>query len=260
MQLKIALFLLLCGVCHGQFMPFGGNIALHSGSSPTITVTSAVCVAGTGAVTANSCTLGASGAVGDLLIVASKAAASANTATIGYSFTGTSSCTLTPVIASGAGTYQPNSGASQTFISALAACIITTSGANTPTVTWTGTTTGGTAFTDIQAFTVHTTNTWKTTFTDQTATSVAATSTTSCPTGTTSATINANDFIVANCENFTAGQTWGALTGFTQYASASRNTAGLYYKSVTSTGTQSASIPLSASDWGVGMIAAFASN
>lgn len=236
-----------------QTMQIGVTAAPNpsSGGGPTITVTSAVCVGNATSATAN-CTLGASGAVGDLLIVRSKTASTLS-AFVTFTFSVTASCaTLTPIVAE---TFQTNGGGQ--FTVAEVGCIITTGGANTPIATWAG---GTASFTDIEAFTVHTTNTWKTSFVDQAASNIGATTSTSCTTGTTSATTNANDFILATCDVFNAGQTWGTLAGFTQYAAASRNTAGIYYQSVTSTGTQTATVPLSATDFGVGMIAALASN
>lgn len=230
--------------------PGPGVHGTAGGGAPTITVTSAVCVSSIVGGAA-SCTFGASGAVGDLAIFRSKTA-STIAASVTWSFSGTSSCTPTTV---NAATFQANGGG--TFTVASAGCIITTAGANTPVATWTG---GTINFTDIEAFTIHTTNTWKTTFVDQVASNVGTTTSTSCPTGTTSATTTANDFILATCDVFNAGQTWGALALYTQYVAASRNTAGIYYQVVTSTGTQTATVPLSASDFGVGMIAAFASN
>lgn len=251
--LALAIQSFLVGAIAEQSFPAPGPgvSGVGGGGGPTITVTSAVCVPSSASAQFASCTLGASGAVGDLLVVRSKTA-SAAAATVAYSFSGTSSCTLTtvnPAIFQGNGT--------GTFTVASAGCIITTAGANTPVATWTGSLA---SFTDIEAFTVHTTNTWKTTFVDQVASNVGTSTSTSCPTGTTTATTTANDFILATCDSFNAGQTWGALAGFTQYAAASRNTAGIYYKTVTSTGTQTATVPLSVSDFGVGMIAAFASN
>jgi hypothetical protein len=255
--LALAIQSFLVGAIAPQSFPAPGpGRAAVGAAGPTITVTSAVCVgtnttSGTAGNIAN-CTLGASGAVGDLLIVRSKTASS-GAATVTYSFTGTSSCTLTTV---NPPAFQPNGGG--TFTVASAGCIITTTGANTPVATWTG---SSTFFTDIEAFTIHTTTSWKTTFVDAVSTPVVATTTgVTCPTGTTAATTTANDFILATCDVFNAGQTWGALSGFTQYAAASRNTAGIYYKTVTSTGTQTAIVPLSTTDFGVGMIAAFASN
>lgn len=251
--MRYLLGLLIFIPTHGQMLQSISN-ARHVSSGPTITVTSAVCTA-TGVANTATCTLAASAAVGDLLIIKSKSSGTASgTNTIAITYGGTAACTAAQVIAP---TQQTNGGAS--FVVAESGCIVTAAGAAAPIVTWVGTFIGGT-FVDIEAFTVHTTNTWKTTFVDQVATNVVATTSTSCPTGTTAATTTATDFIFATCDVFNAAQTWGTLAGFTQYAAASRNTAGAYYKSVSSTGTQTATVPLSATDFGVGMIAAFASN
>lgn len=255
MSKYVLMFLLVISIIpvasRGQSMPFGSRPITSGGGAPTITVTSAVCN-GTANAASTSCTLGASAAVGDLLIIKSKSAALTLTETVVFSFSGTASCTPTSVLAE---TQQPNG--SGTFTVAIAGCIVTAAGASIPVATWTGT---SPFFSDIEAFTVHTTNTWKTTFVDQVASNPSATSSTSCGTGTTSATTTANDFILATCDNFNVGETWGTLTGFTSYVAAERSTAATYYKSVTSTGTQTATVPLSAADFGLGVIVAFASN
>lgn len=218
----------------------------------TITYTGANCT-GNASSAAASCTLNASGAVGDLLVIVSKSSSATNSVTAALTFSATSSCSSpTQVVAP---TWQSNGGAH--FSATMFACVITTAGANVPVVTWTGV--DGT-FTDIAVATYHTTTSWKSTFTDQTATNIAATSTASCPTGTTSTTNNATDLVLALCTNFNAGQTWGTLSGYTNRANSSRNTTGWYDTSVTVTGAQSATVPLSASDYGLGMIVAFASN
>jgi len=233
-------------VITASFRTTGGG-----GGSPT--VTSAVCVANTGTATAN-CALAATVVVGDLLVIKSKTANSGGTPAMAITYSGTTPCTASAIIAP---VLQGNGPG--TFAVAESGCIVTTGGTITPVATWTG---GGVAgsFTDIQAFTIHTSTTWKSTFVDKTATNVASSTSTTCSTGTTAATTTANDFIYATCDVFNAAQTWGALGGFTQYAAASRNTAGAYYKVVTSTGTQTAAIPLSSTDFGAGLIAAFASN
>jgi hypothetical protein len=136
-------------------------------------------------------------------------------------------------------------------------CIITTGGANTPVATWTLTTA---SFTDVMAAVYHTTGTWNSTFIDQSAISLNNTSTTTCPTGTTAATTNAHDLLVAICLNFNVGETWGALSGYTNRAGSSRNTSAWYDSTTSTTGTQSTTIPLSSTDFSLGMIAAFASS
>jgi hypothetical protein len=134
------------------------------------------------------------------------------------------------------------------------ACIVTTPGAASPVVTWFG---SDAAFTDIKVGTYHTTTSWAPNFVDKVATNVATESSTRCSTGTIAATTNADDLIVATCDNFNAAQTWEPLDGFTLRANSSRNTTGWYDTRVSSNGTQTATIPLSSSDLGVGMIAAF---
>lgn len=219
---------------------------------PTITVTSSVCVNSDPSQSVT-CTWPSSGAVGDLAVFISKSATAAGTWTPTWTFTGTAPCTPTQVVAP---TVQPNGGG--TFVKTIYACIITTAVAAAPNILWT---VSSSVFTDIETFTVHTSNTWKTAFVDQVSTPIVATVTsTSCPTGTTAATTNANDFILATCDVFNAGQTWGTLALYTQYPAASRNTAGVYYAIATSTGAKSAIVPLSVSDFGVGMLVAFASN
>lgn len=252
-SLLFVLALQTLSVASGQVRipgPGGGPPA----GPPTITVTSALCPPNGVAAATTSCTLGAAGVVGDLLILKSKSSATV-AGGVGpvWSFSGTASCSPVEIVPPA---LQPNGAG--IFAVEEAACIVTTGGVTTPVVTWGGAGTAG--FVDIEAFTVHTTNSWKTTFVDQIATNAAATTGVTCPTGTTPATTTANDFILATCDVFNATQTWGALTGYTQYAAVSRNTAGAYYKVVTSTGAQTTAVPLSATDFGLGIIVAFASN
>jgi hypothetical protein len=161
---------------------------------------------------------------------------------------------LTSLLAPDATTWQDNG--SGHFITSASGCIITATGTNTPVATWTGT---DGSFTDIEAFTISTTSTWKSTFLDTVLAAKATTSTTACP-ATAITTTNANDFVVAVCQVFNAGQTWGTLSGYTNAATASRNTTGIYYKSVSATGSQTATVPLSAADYGLSFIISFASN
>jgi hypothetical protein len=255
---KALILLLLSLPVAAQTMQMGTNAVPNptgGGGGPTITLTSAVCTGNAASLTVN-CTLGASAAVGDLLLILTKSSSLVGTATVAYSFTGTASCTPTAILAPGTATFQSNG--SGHFITAMAGCIITTAGANVPQAVWTG---ADASFSDIEVGVYHTTNTWKTTFLDQISTPNIATATaTTCPTGTTASTTNANDLIIATCQVFNVGQTWGTLSGFTSRAALERNTTGWYDKSVTSTGTQTATVPLSVTDFGLGFIVAFASN
>ena len=253
MPVLLLLALLCCVPAIAQDQGESALLLASGGGGATISYAGAACV-GNASAASGSCTMGASGAIGDLLIVISKTSATSSTPTAAMTFSGTASCVSpTQVIAP---IWQSN-GTGGHFIAAMFGCIITTAGARSPVVTWVGA--DGT-FTDIAVATYHTSTSWKSTFVDRTATNIAATSSTSCPTGTTAATTNAADLIVAVCMNFNVAETWGSLAGFTNRASSSRNTSGWYDKSVSATGTQTATVPLSAADFGLGMIAAFASN
>lgn len=219
-------------------------------SGPTITYVQG-CVNLASATTVT-CALGSNVTSGNLLVVVSKAQNNSGTGTPAFTSSAGVSCTwvqAVPVTLIGTGT---------PFDATMYTCLVPSTGAQTVSVTWTGTTGG--PFTDLTVAEYSTSTSWNSTVLDQQASSLNSASTTSCVTGTTSATTNANDLVVAVAENFNAGQTWGALAGFTNRAASSRNTVGFYDKVVTATGTQSTTIPLSAADSSTGMIAAFRSN
>jgi hypothetical protein len=234
------------------------TVALLSASiagAQTITYTGAACTRHSSGVTA-SCTLAAPASVGDLEIVTSKS--SSNTASVRavLTFSRSASCAKgTQVIAPGVGTWQPN-GAGH-FVTTMFACIVSNAGAASPVVTWFGT---DATFTDIKVATYHTTTSWASELVDKVATNIATQSSTSCSTGVTAATDNSHDLVVAVCDNYNAQQSWNALAGFTTRPASSTDTAGWYDTTVSSRGTQTANIPLSSSDLGVGMTAAFAAN
>jgi hypothetical protein len=227
-------------------------LAASSAGAQTITYTAASCTHSSLAVAA-SCTLAAPASIGDLVVITSKS--SSNTASVKavLTFSGTASCSkATQVIAPDRATWQTNG--SGHFVTTMFACIVTTPGAASPVVTWFG---SDAAFTDIKVGTYHTTTSWAPNFGDKVATNVTTESSSRCPTGTIAETTKADDLIVATCDNFNDAQTWGPLNGFTLRANSSRNTTGWYDTAVSSTATQTVTIPLSSSDLGVGMIAAF---
>jgi hypothetical protein len=227
-------------------------LAASIAGAQTITYTGASCTRSASAVTA-SCTLAAA-SVGDLEVITSKSSSNTASVTAVLTFSGAASCsTSTRVIAPSAATWETSGGGH--FITTMFACIVSTAGASSPVVTWFGT---DATFTDIRVAIYHSPTSWASNFVDKVATNVAAVPSTSCPTGTTAATTNPHDLIVAVCDNFNASETWRTLTGFTNRPASSTNTAGWYDTTVSSTGPQTATIPLSASDRGVGMIAAFA--
>jgi hypothetical protein len=116
------------------------------------------------------------------------------------------------------------------------------------------------AFTDISVIEFSTTiGTWANPVLDVVQTTASASSAT-CASGTSSTTTNANDLVVAACEGWNAGQTsWATVSGYTNVSTITvpnRNTLGVYWKAVTSTGTQSFTDTITA-DTTLGMLATF---
>jgi len=220
----------------------------------TITYTGAACTGHSSSVTA-SCTLVAPASAGDLEVITSKSSSNTASVTAVLTFSDTVSCsTPKQVISPGAATWQTNGGGH--FIITMFACIVSSAGAASPVVTWFGT---DATFTDIKVATYHTATSWASHLVDKVATNKETTSSTSCSTGTTAATANPNDLIVAVCDNYNVQESWDTLSGFTSRPASSTSTSGWYDTTVSSTGTQTANIPFSSSDAGAGMIVAFAS-
>lgn len=244
--MRIILLFALCLSGYSQILsPIRNAPVAAGGGTPTITRVQA-CVNSAVSATVN-CVMGSNIASGNLLVVTSK----------------TGSATVaTPVITSSAGvactwnTVATSTNVLAAFTGTLGYCNIPSGGAETVTLTWSGPV--GT-FTDIAVAEYHTTNTWVSPALDVSANLVNSTPSTTCSSGTSGATSNANDLVVGLCECFNSAQTWGAATGYTNYAAASRNTTGWYDKVVTSTGTQSFSTTI-ISDISWGIVAAFKSN
>ncbi len=218
-------------------------------AGPTITLTSSVCK-GNAALPAATCTLASSAAVGDLLLLLTKTE-SDPLASVAFTYAGVPACTPTAVISE---VFQTSA---SKFSVGLYGCIVTTAGAAAPIATWTG---ASGNFTDIVAAVYHTTNTWKSTFVDRSASSVNVTSIASCPTGSTAATTTATDLVIVICSNFNTSETLGTLAGYTGRSALSTDSTQWFDKQVSATGVQSATYAMSAADFSVGFIAALASN
>lgn len=234
----------------------GGKAGAGGGATaggPTISIVTAASCNGSSGTAAGTCTNTGASVIGDLIILVSKSQSNSSGATI--AFTGTLPCTPTAVIAPSVATWQSNGPAH--FIAAIYACIVTSAVTAAPIGTWTSGTGG---FTDLRVGTYHSTAGWKVAFADQNMQVISATSQVSCTTGTTPATTSANELIVATCDVFNNSQTWNALATYTSQTVVESTSAGWYSKQVSSTGTQTAAIVLSAADFGLGMIATFASN
>jgi hypothetical protein len=180
--------------------------------------------------------------------------ASNTTPTVTFSSSAGVACTwvsaITPTI------YASTVGGGYVFAS-MSTCLIPSSGAETVQVACT---VNCAAFTDISVIEFSTTiGTWANPVLDVVQTTASASSAT-CASGTSSTTTNANDLVVAACEGWNAGQTsWATVSGYTNVSTITvpnRNTLGVYWKAVTSTGTQSFTDTITA-DTTLGMLATF---
>jgi hypothetical protein len=220
---------------------------------PTISYVRGCVNSSTSPATSVTCAIAGGVTAGNLLVVSAKVENHSGTATPTVTTSSGVSLNLVPVV-------WPFDIGALTFNSTIWAAVIPSTGAETISVSWAGTTSAG--FNDVTTGEYHTTayGGWIAPRPDrsllQRNDGGAASS---CPTGTTLATNNSYDLVVAVSENFNVGETWGSLSGFTNEAASSRNTVGWYDKSVTATGTQTASIPFSGADTCVGMIAGFES-
>lgn len=230
----------------GQGLPFGGIPRLIS-LGPTITQVGG-CVNSASATTTN-CTSSPTVTSGNLLIAIPKAQNSSGTGTFTITNTGPT-CNwvrlLPPTPLSSGNPYN----------AAMYGCILPSSGTAVVTATSAGTVSG--PFTDISVSEWHlSTGSWNPSLLDRSIFTSKTTASTSCASGsTTLATQNPNDLLIGICENFNAGQTWAADSPFVNSTTSSRNTLGLYSNTATSTGIQSVTIPMSASDTSTGILVA----
>lgn len=252
MSRKLSLLFLLgilsLAAALAQIYPFPGpgTAGPHSGGGGSTSTYIQGCVEDASAATTN-CTTGSDVTAGNLLVVASKTGSQG--LPVSYTITG-AGCTWSQltIIADATG---------EDMATNIGYCIVPTTTTGTITVTWAG---GGldSTFTDIAVAEYSGSAGWNATPLDQSVETATATST-SCPSGTTSATTNADDLVVGVAFNFNQAQTYGAVAGYTFRSASSRNTTGYYDKDVSSTGTQSITVPI-ASDICNGMLAAFKLN
>lgn len=243
--MRFLLVLLLSPLAMAQYVPSFGVVPARA-LGPVITQVGG-CV-NSASSTTTSCTSSPSATSGNILVAVSKAQNSSGTGTPTFTTTG-ATCVwrllVPPTIITSGNSYN----------AAVYGCALTSSGTAATSVTWAGTTSG--PFTDISISEWHSTATWNATLFDRSIVNANTTSSTSCPTGTTAlATSNPYDLILGICENFNSAQTWGALSGWTNSTTSSRNTTGVYSKATTTKATQTATIPFSASDTSTGMLVA----
>lgn len=179
------------------------------------------------------------GVSGSLVFLTSKTAAVSPGATVVFTLTGAtcSASTLTGAV------YVTGN-----FSKAAGWCLLSNTATVTPSVTWTG---GQGTFTDMTQTMFTSTSGFAASPLDQSInTAFSTTAGTSCASGNTSATTNANDLVVGVAFNFNTGQTYGSgTTGYTGIAASSRNTTAVQFKNVSSTGVQSFTIAITSDIW-----------
>lgn len=232
-------------------IPGPGGFETVSAGGPTVTYIGG-CVNSAAALTVN-CTASPNSTAGNILVAVSKTQNSSGTAVPTFVSNSGPICNWVQAV-------PPTPiGTGNGYNATVYTCILPTSAAENVKITWTGQS-GGT-FTDISVSEWHSTATWNSTLLDRAMFTQHATSTTSCGSGTTPTTQNANDLLVGICENFNNAETWGTLSGWTNRATSSRNTTGIYSQTATTKATQAVTIPLSAADMSGGfLIALQASN
>jgi hypothetical protein len=219
-----------------------GTSGIVSGTytGPAVTILGS-CDSGNAASLTSSCTSSGAGAAGDLVFITSKAQ---NTGTTG---------TMTPAVLTGcgdprvSGTNQwvqipPNTtGTGQALDAAAAYCVLTASSTPAVTVVWSGV---NAAQTETQAYVLHSNKGWNPTVLDRYITTVTASGST-CPTGSTNTTTNANDYVLVVCRTNATNETWATNpSGYTLISGGNVRT-GVFSQLVNATGAQGATVALS---------------
>lgn len=182
-----------------------------------------------------------SGTSGSLVLLTSQAGTTAASATVVFTLSG-ATCSASSLTT--AGTYVTG-----VFQRAIGWCLLSNSATVTPSVTWTGT---GVTFTALTETMFTSTSGFNASPLDQSInTAFSATAGTSCASGNTSATTNANDLVVGVAFNFNTSQTYPTpgSTGYTAITASSRDSIAVQYKNVSATGVQSFTIAISSDVW-----------
>lgn len=188
-----------------------------------------------------------SGTSGSLVFLTSKLGTTASTNTVAFTLTG-ATCSASSLTTVGT-TVTAN------FQQAIGWCLLSNSATVTPAVAW-SVSPGGT-FTDLTTTMFTSTSGFNSSPLDQSIqTAVSATAQTSCSSGSTSATTNANDLVVGVGMNFNVGQTYtSGTTGYTPITAGSRNTTSVQYKNVSATGAQSFALTFTSDIWACSVFA-----
>jgi hypothetical protein len=237
--MKLAAFFAFAAIASAQYVP-AGPVFPHASTATTSYVQGCVSSAGAASVT---CALGSITAGNKLLVISKNSSVFGPALTVGSS--AGVSCSWT--------TLRAALDASTSYSYGIAYCDIPSSGAETVQVSWTGS--GNTGFADI-AVAEYSSSTGFVAGSDGFNFFSAPSSTTTCSSG--SITTTGTDAVVGACLSWNAANTWGAVGGYTQRATSSRNTTG-WYDASPAAGSQSFSATV-ASDTVTGLIVGFKAN
>lgn len=187
------------------------------------------------------------GTSGTLVFLASQSGTSATGNTVIFTLTG-ATCSASSLTTVGSSVVPG-------FQDAVGWCLLSNTATVTPTVTWAGTGVG--SFTDLAVAKFTSTSGFQASPLDQSInTAFSTTPGTSCASGNTSATTNANDLVVGVAFNFNAAQTYpNGTTGYTTIPASSRNSLSIQYKNVSTTGVQSFTVAIASDIWACGVFA-----
>lgn len=199
--------------------------------------------------------MGSNITAGNLLVVRTKVENSINTtaASVVISTTAGVSLTWNMVYTS---TYIAYSGGGS-FTAAMAYAIIPSTGAQTVQAVWTN---GNNTFSDISIAEYSSSTGWQASALDTSSFQTSGTTVntgTSCDTGSTGALSQAVELVIATCETWNSVQTWTSPpAGYTNRATATRNTDGWIDKTTSATTATSATFTIANDAW-IGHIATF---
>jgi hypothetical protein len=233
----------------GKFRQRGGKVEI-GGTSYSIPAYVQGCVnsSGTGAVT---CAMGSSIKTGDLLVVTTKG----DFPTLSVTTSAGVSCTWNQIFGQTLFTIASDGSAANV---AQYYCNVPSTGAETVIASWSGAGSSyGANFADIEVTEYSNASGFVLGGLDRTSSAVINDpGGSTCSTGTTGTLTQANELVIATCNTWNSAQTWGAVAGYTNRATSSRNTSGWYDKSVSSTSGVSWSKTITSDD-SVGFIATF---
>jgi hypothetical protein len=238
----------------------GGTVNFVQGAAGTSNSSSGPCIGQTSSDIR--CTPGSNITSGNMLVIVGRQQLSGTGATMTVTTNSGPTCTGGWQYAVNPTVQNTSGGGSTQYISAMAYCQISSTGATQLEITWGGG--NQIAYSDVSVAEYHSTTGFASSSTvDQVTSSCGGgnctVKSTAVTTGTTAATTNAYDLVVCGIESWDTAPSWPTISGYTRETTASSDELAIYDKSATTTGTQVCAFT-GASDAWLGVIAAFKTN